>query len=109
MSEPKDPSTALKVRLTPSDASAHPRVVNYTTVGVAQGMAYLDCGFVEPTLLAAVAKSAKDGAAASKRLDGHLVARVAMDVNALAHLYRQIQQVLVGIQAARKPQAKGSE
>ncbi len=84
-------------------------MANYTTVGVAQGMAYLDCGFLEPALLATVAKSAKDGSAASKRLDGHLVARVAMDVNALAHLYQQIQQVLVGVQAARKPQAKGSE
>jgi hypothetical protein len=109
MSEPKDTSTALKVRLTPSDSSAHPRVANYTTVGVAQGMAYLDCGFLEPALLATVAKSAKDSPAASKRLDGHLVARVAMDVNALAHLYQQIQQVLVGLQAARKPQAKGTE
>jgi hypothetical protein len=109
MSELKDTSIALKVRLNPSDSSAHPRVANYTTVGVAQGMAYLDCGFIEPALLASVAKTAKDGPAAPKRLGGHLVARVAMDVNALAHLYKQIQQVLVGVQAARKPTAKGSE
>lgn len=109
MSEPKDTSIALKVRLNPSDSSAHPRVTNYTTVGVAQGMAYLDCGFIEPALLASVAKAAKDGPAALKRLGGHLVARVAMDVNALAHLHQQIQQVLVGVRDARKPTAKGSE
>ena len=109
MSERKDTPIGLKVQLTPSDSSAHPRVVNYTTLGVAQGMAYLDCGFIEPALLASVVKTAKDGPAAPKRLGGHLVARVAMDVNALTHLYKQIQQVLVGLQAAQKPTAKGSE
>lgn len=109
MSERKDTSIGLKVQLTPSDSSAHPRVANYTTIGVAQGMAYLDCGFIEPAVLASVAKTAKDGPAAPKRLGGHLVARVAMDVNALAHLHQQIQQVLVGVRDARKPQPKGSE
>jgi hypothetical protein len=109
MSEPKDPAIALKVRLTPSDSSAHPRVANYTTVSVAQGMAYLDCGFIEPTVLASLATIAKNGPAAPKRLGGHLVARVAMDLNAFAHLHQQIQQVLAGVRNARKPMAKGSE
>lgn len=108
MSEPKDSSIPLKVRLNPSDSSAHPRVANYTTVGVAQGMAYLDCGFIEPALLAALAKTSKDGQAAPKRVDGHLVTRVTMDVTALTHLYKQIQQVLVGLQAAQKQTGKGS-
>jgi hypothetical protein len=108
MSERKDASVGLKVQLTPSDSSAHPRLTNYTTIGVAHGMAYLDCGFIEPALLASVAKTAKEGPTGPKRVGGHLVARVAMDVNALAHLYQQIQQVLVGLQAARKPAAKGS-
>jgi hypothetical protein len=108
MSERKDASIGLKVLLTPSDSSAHPRMTNYTTVSVAQGVAYLDWGFIEPALLASVAKTAKDGPAASKRLGGHLVARVAMDVNALTHLYKQIQQVLVGLHAAQKPTGKGS-
>lgn len=108
MSQRKDASVGLKVQLTPSDSSAHPRLTNYTTISVAHGMAYLDCGFIEPALLASVVKTAKDGSAGSKRVGGHLVARVAMDVNALAHLYQQIQQVLVGLQAARKTTAKGS-
>jgi hypothetical protein len=108
MSDPKDTSVALKVQLNPSDSSAHPRMTNYTTVGMAHGMAYLDCGFIEPALLAAIAKTAKDGQAAPKRLGGHLVARIAMDVNALAHLQRQIQQVLISVRSAQKPTAKGS-
>ncbi|MBK9948169.1 MAG: hypothetical protein IPP12_13420 [Nitrospira sp.] len=107
MSEPQDTILTLNVRLKPSDSSAHPRAVNYTNVGVAQGMAYLDFGFIEPALLAAVAKTAKDGQAAPKGLDGHLVTRVAMDVGALARLQQQIQQVLAGLRDVRKPKPKG--
>jgi len=59
MSESKDATIALNVRLKPSESSAHPRAVNYTNVGVAQGIAYLDFGFIEPALLAAIAKTAK--------------------------------------------------
>ena len=54
MSESKDQTIALNVRLKPSESSEHPRATNYTNVSVAQGVAYLDFGFIEPTLLAAV-------------------------------------------------------
>lgn len=43
---------------------------------LSQRIAYLDFGFIEPALLAAIAKTAKDGQAAPKGLDGHLVTRV---------------------------------
>lgn len=109
MSEPKDAPIAFNVRLSPSDSSAHPRVTNYTNVGMAQGVAYIDFGFIEPALLAAVAKTAKNGPAAPKRLDGSMVARVGMDVLALVRLHKQIQQVLIGVQSAQKPKEKGSE
>jgi hypothetical protein len=103
MSDTNDSTIALNVRLKPSEPSAHPRATNYTNVGVAQGIAYLDFGFIEPALLAAIAKTAKDGQAAPKGLDGHLVTRVAMDLGALARLQQQIQQVLVGLREAQKP------
>ena len=106
MSESKDTTIALNVRLEPSESSAHPRAVNYTNVGIAQGIAYLDFGFIEPNLLAAIAKTTKDGHAAPKGLDGHLVTRVAMDVGSLARLQQQIQQVLVGLRTAQKPKPK---
>ena len=107
MSEPKDQTIALNVRLKPSESSAHPRVTNYANVGVAQGIAYLDFGFIEPALLAAIAKTAKDGQAAPKGLEGALVTRVAMSVDVLARLHQQIQQVLVSLRDARelKPKA----
>ena len=100
MSDPKGQTVALNVRLKPSESSAHPRATNYTNVGVAQGIAYVDFGFIEPTLLAAIAKTAKDGQAAPKGLEGALVTRVAMSVDVLARLHQQIQQVLVGLRDA---------
>ena len=36
MSEPKDKTLQLNVRLKPSEPSAHPKATNYTNVGVAQ-------------------------------------------------------------------------
>ena len=107
MSEPKDKTIALKVRLKPSESSAHPKATNYTNVGMAQGIAYVDFGFIEPALLAAIAKTAKDGQAAQKGLDGLLVNRVAMGVDVLARLHQQIQQVLVGLREAQQAKAKG--
>ena len=54
MSDAKDKTIALNVRLKPTESSAHPRVTNYTKVGVTHGIAYLDFGFIEPALLAKV-------------------------------------------------------
>jgi hypothetical protein len=106
MSESKSRAIALNVRLKPSESSAHSRATNYTNVGVAQGIAYLDFGFIEPTVLAAIAKTAKDGQAAPKGLDGALVTRVAMGVDVLARLHQQIQQVLVSLRYARQSKPK---
>jgi hypothetical protein len=97
---------ALNVRLKPSEPSAHPRATNYTNVGVAQGIASVDFGFIEPALFAAIAKTAKEGPAAPKGLEGALVTRVAMGVDVPARLHQQIQQVLVGLRDARQPKPK---
>src|SRR5262245_11130940 len=107
MNEAKDKVLALGVRLKSSDSSAHPRAANYTNVGVAQGIAYLDFGFIEPALLGAIANSAKNGQAAPKGIEGQLVTRVAMGVDVLVRLHQQIQQVLVELRDATQPIAKG--
>ena len=107
MSDPKDKTIALNVRLKPSEPSAHPRATNYTNVGVAQGIAYVDFGFIEPTQLAAIAKTAKDDQAAPKGLDGILVTRVAMGIDVLTRLHQQIQQVLVSMRDAQQAKQKG--
>jgi hypothetical protein len=103
MSEAKDKTIALNVRLKSVDHSDLPHQANYSHVGVAQGIAYVDFGFIEPAVLAAIAKTAKDGHAAPKGLDGALVTRVAMGVDVLARLHQQIQQVLVSMRDARQP------
>ncbi len=107
MSEPKDKTLQLNVRLKPSEPTAHPKATNYTNVGVAQGIAYVDFGFIEPALLGVIAKTAKDGQAAPKGLEGKLVTRVAMGVDVLARLHHQIQQVLVTMRDARQGKQKG--
>lgn len=107
MDDAKNKIIALNVRLKPSEPSAHPRATNYTNVAVAQGIAYVDFGFIEPALLAAIAKTAKDGQPAPKGLDGMLVARVAMGVDVLARLHQQIQQMLVSMREAQQPKSKG--
>jgi len=101
MKEPKGKTIPLNVRLKTSESSARPLATNYTNVGVTQGIAYVDFGFIEPALLGAIAKTSKDGQAAPKGLEGHLVTRVAMGVDVLARLHRQIQQVLVTMRDAR--------
>ncbi|MBC7837925.1 MAG: hypothetical protein H7Y39_04705 [Nitrospiraceae bacterium] len=106
MGNAKDQTIAVNVRLKPSESSAHPRATNYTNVGVAQGIAYLDFGFIEPSLLATIAKTAKDCQAAPKGLEGTLVTRVAMGGDVLARLHQQIQQVLVSLRDARQPKPK---
>jgi hypothetical protein len=106
MSEAKEKTLSLNVRLMPSESSAQPRATNYTNVGVAQGIAYVDFGFIEPALLAAIVKTAKDGQAAPKGLEGALVTRVAMSVDVLARLHQQIQQVLVGLREAQQSKPK---
>jgi hypothetical protein len=106
MREAKDQTLALKVRLKPSESSAHPRATNYTNVGVAQGIAYVDFGFIEPTILAAIAKTAKGSQAVPKGLEGALVTRVAMSVDVLTRLHQQIQQVLVDLRDARQRKSK---
>ena len=106
MSESKDQAIAVNVRLQSRESSAHPRATNYTNVGVAQRIAYVDFGFIEPTLLAAIAKTAKDGQAAPKGLEGALVTRMAMGVDVLARLHQQIQHVLVNLRDARQPKLK---
>src|SRR5262249_26502194 len=103
----KDQVLALNVRLKSNDSSGHPRATNYTNVGVAQGIAYMDFGFIEPALLGAIAKTAKDGQAAPKGIEGQLVTRVAMAVDVLARLHQQVQQVLIELRNAAQPNTKG--
>ena len=106
MSDAKDKTIACNVRPKPVENSDLPHSANYTNVGVAQGIAYIDFGFIEPALLGAIARTAKDGQAAPKAIDGALVTRVAMGVDVLARLHQQIQQIMVEMRDARQPKPR---
>ncbi|HJT21648.1 MAG TPA: hypothetical protein VJ746_14315 [Nitrospira sp.] len=100
MSDTQDKTISLNVRLKPIEHSDRPHTANHTNVGMAQGIAYLDFGFLEPALLGAIVKTAANGQPAPKELTGTLVTRVAMPLEALVRLHQQIQHILVGLRDA---------
>ena len=89
---------ALNVRLKPVGQSDQPALVNYTHVGVAQGLAYVDFGFLEPVLLSVVTQRAQQGETLPKHLEGARAARVALPLDALVRLHQQLTQVVKGLQ-----------
>lgn len=91
-------AVAVNVRLKPVGQADQPVLVNYTHVGLAQGLAYIDFGFLEPALLGAVAQRAQQGETLPKHLEGTRAARVALPLDALVRLQQQLQQVLVNLQ-----------
>jgi hypothetical protein len=72
---------------------------------VTQGIAYLDFGFIEPSLMAAVARSSQNGGHVPRNLEGTRTARIAMPLEAVLRLHQQLQQVLTGLRkkAGAKP------
>ncbi|BCA56512.1 hypothetical protein W02_36520 [Nitrospira sp. KM1] len=93
-------STRVNVRLRPVERPDQPTTANFSTVAVAQGIAYLDFGFIEPALLGRIARTVQDGQSAPKSIDGQRVTRMAMPLEQLVGLHQQIQQVLVGLRDA---------
>jgi hypothetical protein len=90
---------AVNVKLMPVNHSDQPISANYTNVAVAQGIAYLDCGFIEPEALALVARAAQNGQPFPKSVEGKLGVRVAMGLDVAQRLQQQLQQMLVGLRA----------
>jgi hypothetical protein len=79
--------------------------VNYTHVGLSDGLAYVDFGFLEPALLSAVATRAKQGEVTPKQVEGISAARVALPLDSVVRLYQQLQRVLVSLQPAKTKQS----
>jgi len=90
----------LAVRLLPVNQSDQPVSANHTAVSVAQGIAYLDFGFIEPNVLAILVRTAQEGKAMPEKVDGKLAVRVAMGLDVLQRLDQQLQQVLQGLRGA---------
>ena len=96
----------MGIRLEPVDNSDQPVLANYCTINVAPGMAFLDFGFFEPAMLAALPRVARSGGKLPENLNGKLAVRVALGFDTLANLHQQLGQVLKGLSEARAAGAK---
>ena len=102
--QPAGERKPLGLRLVPSGNSDQPVFANVCNVNVAPGVAFIDFGFLEPAMLSALPRVAKQGGKLPERIEGRLAVRVAMGVEALASLHQQLGRVLAAAQrgAAKK-------
>src|SRR3954471_1516413 len=87
----------LGVRLVPAGDSDQPRVANYTALTLAPGMAFIDFGFFEPAMLAALPRVAQQGGKLPESINGRLATRVAMSYDTLTNLQQQLASALQGL------------
>jgi hypothetical protein len=87
----------LGVRLVPAGDSDQPRVANYTALTLAPGMAFIDFGFFEPAMLAALPRVAQQGGKLPESINGRLATRVAMSYDTLTNLQQQLTSALQGL------------
>ena len=111
-STPPGKAVTLNVQLAPGNASEQPLMANYTAVSVAQGIAHLDLGFIEPALFGALGRAIRQNKPIPKGVRGTLTARIALPLDALVRLQQQLQQVVKDLrraaaQGTRKGEARG--
>jgi hypothetical protein len=97
---PKPQQVQLAVELT-SDEQDQPVLANYATVTVAQSLAYVDFGFIEPAILAAVAQAVQQGKPLPKTLRGKRAVRVALGLDVLQRLQQQMTQTVNTLRVKR--------
>jgi hypothetical protein len=100
--------TSLGIRLMPVDNSDQPVLANYTALNVSPGMIFIDFGFLEPGMLSALPRVAKQGGKLPESVNGKLAVRVAMGYDGLANLHQQLGQVVNGLREARAQAGKKS-
>ena len=92
----------LVVRLVPANQSEQPVVANYSAINLAPGMAFIDFGFIEPSVLASLPRTAQQGGKLPESLTGRLAVRVALGYDGLAQLQQQLTRVLGDLAKATK-------
>lgn len=96
----------LSLRLAPVGNSDQPIVANYTALNVSPGMVFVDFGFIEPGMLSALPRMAREGGKLPESINGKLAARVALGYDALAQLHQQLGRVLAGLSEAASKAAQ---
>jgi hypothetical protein len=97
---------SMGIRLMPVDNSDQPVVANYTSLNVAPGMVFIDFGFLEPAMLAAIPRVARGGGKLPERVNGRLAVRVALGADTLRNLKQQIDALVA---AGRRGAAAGDK
>jgi len=88
----------ITVRLSPVNNSDSAVVANYVSLNPAYGMAFIDFGFLEPSMVAVVQQLVQDGKELPETLSGKLATRVAISYDVVASLYDQLGQLLATFQ-----------
>jgi len=94
-------SVGLGIRLVPVGNSDQPVLSNYTTLNVAPGMVFIDFGFLEPAMLSAIPRVARQGGKLPESVNGKLAVRVVMGYDALQGLKQQIDRLAQAAAGAR--------
>ena len=98
---PQQKRNGLGINLVPAEQSDQPVLANFSLVNVAPGMAFIDFGFIEPRVLAALPGMALSGGKMPERIDGRLAVRVAIGLDAVQSLHQQLARIVTGLEAAR--------
>jgi hypothetical protein len=69
---------------------------------MAQGVAHLEFGFVEPALLRAITLETQQEKPIPKGIEGLLITRVALPLETLVRLQQQVSQVFEQLKAQRR-------
>jgi hypothetical protein len=93
---------AIGVRLIPTGDSDLPILSNYTRVQMSSAGVFVDFGFLEPSGLDMLARTARAGGKMPEAVQGRLAARFALTPDALLALHQQLAQVIAGLRAPRK-------
>lgn len=88
------PSAQADIELRPVENSDQPILANFAAVQAAPGMVFLDFGFLDPQAINSFARIASTGNAGRETIRGRLACRVALPVDTVANLARQLNQLL---------------
>lgn len=100
----------LNVQLASGNPADQPMLANYTAVSVAQGIAHVDFGFIEPALFGALGRAIRQNKPIPKGVRGTRTARIVLPLDALVRLQQQLQQTIIGLRrqvTPRKGESKG--
>lgn len=82
------------VELRPVNNSDAAVVANYAALVPASGMTFIDFGFLEPLMIAAIQQSVRDGKEPPETVHGKLTARIALNYDTVVSLYNQLGQLI---------------